>query len=394
VSTKDNIVVLDQTYFYPEGGGQEPDYGVIGGSRVNDVQKSGHSVLHFIEGPLNFTVGQEVECEIDWNRRMNMMRNHTATHLVLAVARRILGPHVWQAGAHKSEGVGRLDITHYDSLKPEEKEKIEREVNDIVLADITLRKSFISREQAERRFGFKLYQGGAVPGAEVRVVEIPDLDVEACGGTHCDRTGEIGPFKILRTKRIQDGIVRLEYAAGKPAVDEIQKQSETIRTIAETLGTSPEQVGDAVKRLCEEWKEQRKEIERLNKEKMTLLAKGLSEEVGTAKEDEVGGVKIYTRIISGEAKDLITLTKELLKNGKAIAILGAEGETANISIGRSEDVDLDVREIITEGVKIIGGKGGGKSDFAQGGGPEVEAVKDAVEKMREETLSRLKSGVS
>jgi len=391
LAVKGKVVVLDQTYFYPEGGGQEADHGTIGESNVIDVQRSGSSVLHFMGTPPKLKKGQRVECKIDWERRTNLMRNHTATHIVLAVAREVLGKHVWQTGAHKSESEGRLDITHFDSLKPEERALIERRVNEIVLADIPLRKSFMTREDAERKFGFRLYQGGAVPGEKVRVVQIPELDVEACGGTHCDRTSEVGPFKFLSTKRIQDGVVRLEYAAGRPAVEEILRESETLASIAESLSLPPEQIPEAVRRLAAEARELRKDVERLDKERLTLLA-GRAAAAAEGTNEEVAGVRVYTRIVKGEGKELVTLAKELLKDGHAVVILGAEGAIANIAVGRSEDIHLDCRPVVMAGAGVIGGRGGGKPDFAQGGGPSVNTVRQAVNIMREEVLSKLRSG--
>ncbi len=386
-----NIVVLDETYFYPEGGGQEADRGTIEDIEVVDVQKSGTSVLHFVEGQPDLEVGQKVKCVIDGDRRMSTTKHHTATHLVLAAARKVLGSHVWQAGAHKSEKDGRLDITHYDNIRPEEKDEIEMRVNDAILADIPMKKGFISREEAERKYGFRLYQGGAAPGAEVRVVQIPGLDVEACGGTHCDRTGEVGPFKILRTRRIQDGVVRLEYAAGRRAVEEIQKESRTLSGIAETMGTAPEKLPEAVSKLCNDLKDLRKEVDKLNKERLTLLA-GRGATTPEAGFEDIEGVRVYTRVVTGDARELVTLAKDLLRGGKAVAILGAEGTTASIAVGRSDDVDLDCRKIVAEGAIVIGGKGGGKPDFAQGGGPYVAMLRKAVEKMREEVIARLRTG--
>lgn len=390
-AVKGSAVVLDQTYFYPEGGGQEADHGTIGGSRVTDVQRSGASVLHFIAGKPKLRKGQRVECKIDWERRTNLMRNHTATHLVLAVAREVLGKHVWQTGAHKSESEGRLDITHFDSLKPEEKAQIEKRVNEVVLADIHLKKSFMTREEAERKFGFRLYQGGAVPGEMVRIVQIPELDVEACGGTHCDRTGEVGPFKMLSTKRIQDGVVRLEYTAGKPAIEEMQRESETVSKVSEILGAPPAQLPDMLTKLAAEVRDLRKDVERLDKERLTLLA-GRAAATAAGTNEQVGGINVYTRIVQGEGKELVTLAKELLKEGHAVVILGAEGATASIAVGRSEDVTLDCRPIVVAGAGVIGGRGGGKPDFAQGGGPGVSTVRQAVNIMREEVLSKLRSG--
>src|SRR5207249_1710066 len=214
-----DVVVLDQTFFYPEGCGQEADHGTIDAFEVYDVQRTGPSVLHFVRGDASRLQGKRVACTIDANRREALMRNHTATHIVLGAARKVLGNHIWQAGAHKAADMARLDITHFDALTDAEFAKIEELANDQVLASRQVRAKFLARDLAERKFGFRLYQGGSVPGGELRVVEIPKWDVEACGGTHVARTSDVALIKLLRSTRIQDGVVRLEYAAGKGAFD-------------------------------------------------------------------------------------------------------------------------------------------------------------------------------
>src|SRR5256885_1323093 len=141
------------------------------------------------------------------------MRNHTATHIVLGAARKVLGNHIWQAGAHKAPDLARLDITHYDALTEAEVARIEELANAEVLGHHQVRTKVMARDVAEKKFGFRLYQGGSVPGGELRVVEIPKWDVEACGGTHVSRTSDVSLIKILRATRIQDGVVRLGYVA-------------------------------------------------------------------------------------------------------------------------------------------------------------------------------------
>src|SRR6266540_1885894 len=219
LAVEGEAVVLDQTYFYPEGGGQEADHGTIGDREVYDVQKVGPTVLHFVRGEASALLGTRVACVIDGERREALMRNHTATHIVLGAARKALGNHVWQAGAHKAADMARLDITHFDALSDAEVAKIEALANEEVLARRQVRAKFMARDVAERKFGFRLYQGGSVPGGELRVVEIPKWDVEACGGTHVSRTSDVSLIKILRSTRIQDGVVRLEYVAGKGGVE-------------------------------------------------------------------------------------------------------------------------------------------------------------------------------
>ncbi|HYY48419.1 MAG TPA: alanine--tRNA ligase, partial [Thermoplasmata archaeon] len=217
LAVEGDAVLLDQTYFYPEGGGQEADHGTIGDREVYDVQRVGRAVLHFVRGDAKPLIGTRVACVIDSERREALMRNHTATHIVLGAARKALGNHVWQAGAHKAADLARLDITHYDALTDAEVAKIEELANGEVLDHRVVRAKVMPRDLAEKKFGFRLYQGGSVPGGELRVVEIPKWDVEACGGTHVSRTSDVSLIKILRTSRIQDGIVRLEYAAGRAA---------------------------------------------------------------------------------------------------------------------------------------------------------------------------------
>jgi len=158
VGIEDGWLILDRTCFYPESGGQDNDIGYINGNKVVDVRKIGGVVLHRVEG--NYNVGEEVEGEINWERRLNLTRHHTAAHIINGAARRVLGNHVWQAGAEKKEDRARLDITHYESLDRETLNKIEKLANEIVLEDRKIEKKFMKRSEAEKKYGFRLYQGG------------------------------------------------------------------------------------------------------------------------------------------------------------------------------------------------------------------------------------------
>src|SRR5256885_652820 len=280
VAVEGEAIVLDQTYFYPEGGGQEADHGTIADHEVYDVQKVGPSVLHFVRGDAAPLLNTRVACVIDAERREALMRNHTATHIVLGAARKVLGNHIWQAGAHKAPDLARLDITHYDALTEAEVARIEELANAEVLGHHQVRAKVMARDVAEKKFGFRLYQGGSVPGGELRVVEIPKWDVEACGGTHVSRTSDVSLIKILRSTRIQDGVVRLEYAAGKGALDAMRKQSDDLRRAADILSVPPDQIVSAAERLVTEWKELRKLSQRTTNEQAAAKTR---EEIGTAK---------------------------------------------------------------------------------------------------------------
>lgn len=373
-----NAVVLDQTYFYPEGGGQEADRGRIGDYRVVDVQSVGSSILHLVEGTPKLPLGKRVICEIDWDRRRALTRNHTATHIVLGAARRVLDGHVWQAGAHKAEEVARLDITHFASLTEEEWGKIENLANDIVLRDLRVSQKFMAREVAEQKFGFRLYQGGSVPGREVRVVEIPGWDAEACGGTHVSRTSEVGLIKLMGARRIQDGVVRLEYAAGKAALRFVQKEHAVLAKMSGDLNVPPEELPQAVARFYQEWKEQRKRLERFE----TQEAAGKVERL-LAAADRVGDVRVVVHLEPGGMRNLMALARQLTAREGVVAVLGARNESASLIVGRSSDIPIDCVAVLRPAAELVGGRGGGRADFAQGGGPDVGRIEDALEAAKE-----------
>ncbi len=378
-------VILDQTYFYPEGGGQEADHGTIGGYEVHDVQKVGTAVLHFVRGDASKLVGTKVKCEIDAARRDALTRNHSATHIILGAARKVLGNHVWQAGAHKAQDLARLDITHYDALSEDEIARIEDAANGRVLRDGVVRSKFMPRDLAEQKFGFRLYQGGSVPGGELRVVEFPHWDVEACGGTHVANASDVGLIKILRTTRIQDGVVRIEYAAGAAALAAVRAQEKELAKAAEALGVATTQVGTAATRIADEWREQRKELEKVRVDLAGAAAKNLLEDATT-----VGDVKVVVRQIDGEMRDLMALSKEICADPKAVALLGARSPAgASLIVSHGAEVPLDAREVFSAAVPSIGGKGGGRPDFAQGAGPDVAGLTEALEKALHAARERL-----
>ncbi|MBW2968386.1 alanine--tRNA ligase [Candidatus Woesearchaeota archaeon] len=263
-------VVLDKTAFYPTSGGQLHDVGTLGGASVLDVFKQGAHVVHKLEDH-DLQEGDEVDGHVDGDRRLQLAVHHTATHILNGAAKKVLGRHIWQAGAAKTLEKARLDITHYDSLSPKETDEIEKSANDMIKQDLPVNKMVLPRQKAEAKYGFVLYQGGAVPGKNIRVVEIPGFDVEACGGTHLDRTGEVGEIKILKSSKLQDGIVRLEYVAGG-AVGKVEKvEGEALGKVAELLGVSPNQVPARAEEVFQKWKKARKAV----KKKQPLDAKEL-----------------------------------------------------------------------------------------------------------------------
>ena len=262
------FVVLDETLFYAVAGGQSTDFGTISGCKVVSVFKQGKHIVHEVESP-TFREGQIIVGKIDWQNRYALMRHHTATHIISGIARSVLGGHIWQAGSEVTPEKARLDITHFASLTPEQLAEIELKANEVELADLKLNKRIIPKDKAEAQYGFRLYQGGAVPGANLRIVEIPGIDIEACGGTHVNSTGEVGFIKILGSKKIQDGICRLEFTAGNKSVEEIQKRDKFLLDACNVFRVPPERLAKTCERFFSEWKHQRKQLRKLRKAKST-----------------------------------------------------------------------------------------------------------------------------
>ncbi len=270
-----NGVVLDRTAFYPTSGGQEHDTGVLDGADVVDVEAVDGVIVHRVDGAVP-DVGETVAGSVDWERRTRLRTHHTATHIVNAVAREVLGSHVWQAGSHKSEEKGRLDITHYEQVDRETLQQIEDRANELVADDLPVETAVLQRTEAERRHGFRLYQGGAVPGNEIRVVSIDDVDAEACGGTHVRSTGAVGTIRLTDTSKVQDGTIRLEYVAGPVAAAHDRYRAELEGQLRETVDVdrSLEAIADifdvevshlprVVRRFAEEWQERKEELDAL-----------------------------------------------------------------------------------------------------------------------------------
>ncbi len=255
VKMEGDKVILGHTYFYPTSGGQVHDEGFIQGNKVVDVYKHGAHIVHVIETHgCRMLEGEEVECEIDWKRRRQLAIHHTATHIINAAAKKVLGNHVNQAGAKKTVEKAHIDITHYQALSDDELTQIEEEADKVVKKRIETRLRFVPRDEAERLFGMEIYQGGVVPGKLLRIVEIPGVDVECCGGTHLHNTGEVGEIKIVKSSKISDAIVRITFAAGDAAKTEEKEEEAIVDVVANMLGCEPSQIPGRAEELFSLWK--------------------------------------------------------------------------------------------------------------------------------------------
>lgn len=397
---KGKYVVLDQTCFYPEGGGQPADDGYLITDThkigVVDVQKIGKVVVHIVKGIAPLKEETVVKGIINWEKRYNLMKNHTATHVIGGAAKRVLGQHVWQFGTQKGTESSRLDISHYRRLSLEEIHKVESLANQAILQSIPVETTWMPRGEAEDRYGFRLYQGGAVPGKEIRVVRAGDWDVEACAGTHLRNTGEVGFIKITHTERVQDGVERFTYSVGLPALKAVQENERVLVNVAGTLSSSLEKLEQTAEKLIRELKEANVQRRRLIKE----LATSESASVGTKaleETEEICGVRVVKRDFqdSIDVNRMVQTANEIMRgNDAAVALFfGSDGKNARIMImaGKTAvEKGVNSGSAVNEASAALGGGGGGRPNFAQGGGVHVNKLPDAVRKAEEALRKQLK----
>ena len=256
---KRNIVILDQTCFYPTSGGQSNDMGqlIIGEKTYNvvNVEKVGGCILHILDSEISDDLlNSTVKGIIDEKRRIQLRSHHTSAHIIFAAAREVLGPHVWQQGAKKTIKQAHLDITHYTSLSNDQELLIQEAANRIVMKSVKINKTLEKKSDAEKEHGFRLYQGGVVPGNELRVVHIEGVDVEACCGTHCDNTSEVGWIKVLTTKRIADGIVRIYFVAGERTLGKLRAETEILNDLTDMWSIPQDQIMITANRIFKDYK--------------------------------------------------------------------------------------------------------------------------------------------
>ena len=377
-------VIFDRTPFYAESGGQVADTGIITsgefeGKVVNVVKK--HDVfIHQVEIVKGIApaVGAEVKMKIDVDRRKDIQRNHTATHILHKVLRENLGTHVEQSGSLVDDEKLRFDFSHYEAIEPEMIEKIEKSVNDIILSNLKVKIDFENIEDAKKRGAMALFSDKY--GDVVRVVEIDGYSIELCGGAHVKSTGEIGLFNIESESGIASGTRRITATTGHASLKYVNKLEEKLSKVAGMLKTDGKNVVDVVEKYIAEAKNIVKEYEQLQTKLVKYEINELLENV-----DEINGVKVLKAAFANkdvnELKEIVDRGKEKLQSG--IIILGTNnGGKAIFVVGVTKDLISKVKagEIVKVAAQVAGGNGGGRPDFAQAGGKDGHAVKEAVDK--------------
>ncbi|MCS7144212.1 MAG: alanine--tRNA ligase [Archaeoglobaceae archaeon] len=360
IGFENGFMILDKTAFYPESGGQDSDTGFVVADgkkiRVLYTTELDGIVLHKLENSI--VLEGEIKGYIDPERRLRHMRHHSATHVLLYTLQKLYGKHIWQAGAKKEFEKARLDVSHYKKFSDEEVREIERLANKEVFANKPIKWFWMDRIDAEKKFGFRLYQGGVPPGREIRIVQVGE-DVQACGGTHCSSTGEIGVIKILSVDSIQDGVIRFEFAVAESAIEAISKMESLLKDSSKILRVEPQQLPKTVERFFEEWKEQKKEIEKLKEKIAEIKGESLLRNA-----EDFNGLKIVAEVISADMAELQKLGEYLAKKG-VLGCLMAPGEGKAFVVAFAFG-DHDAREIMREVGRYAKGSGGGRKELAQG----------------------------
>lgn len=371
-------VILDQTAFYPRGGGQEPDTGEIESVKVVEVIKQGDIVIHKVEGG-KIAESQSVHARVNARRRDLITKHHTATHIINSASRNTLGSWVWQNSAFKEENYGRLDITHHSALSKEEVQRIEHSANRVIRENHPVVIKIYDRGDAEQEFTFRIYQGGVVPTSNVRIVNIKGWDIEACGGTHVKTTGEIGLVKIVKSERIQDGVVRLEFVAGEAAIKYMQQLDSQISSIAQKLGSSREKVLESFNKSMDDAESAKKKVRTM----LRVVANPMARNVSDQAKKLGSGIHLYStydeeleedyHIAVGEKAielDPYLMYIALISKGAGIRVIVFVGEAAC----RKVRAGTVAKQISGK----LGGSGGGDDRFGQGGGRSKDMIKDAL----------------
>ncbi|EFD2691050.1 alanine--tRNA ligase [Escherichia coli] len=375
------VVVLDQTPFYAESGGQVGDKGELKGVNfsfaVEDTQKYGQAIGHI--GKLaagSLKVGDAVQADVDEARRARIRLNHSATHLMHAALRQVLGTHVSQKGSLVNDKVLRFDFSHNEAMKPEEIRAVEDLVNAQIRRNLPIETNIMDLEAAKAKGAMALF--GEKYDERVRVLSMGDFSTELCGGTHASRTGDIGLFRIISESGTAAGVRRIEAVTGEGAITTVHADSDRLSEVAHLLKGDSNNLADKVRSVLERTRQLEKELQQLKEQAAAQESANLS-----SKAIDVNGVKLLVSELSGVEPKMLRTMVDDLKNqlGSTIIVLAtvAEGKVSLIA-GVSKDVTDRVKagELIGMVAQQVGGKGGGRPDMAQAGGTDAAALPAAL----------------
>lgn len=360
-------LLLDRTAFYPASGGQPHDLGTLNGIPVIEVREEDGEVLHLLERDLP---GEAVQGQVNGARRFDHMQQHTGQHIISAAALQQLGAAT--VGFHLSADYSTVDLNRIN-ISPADLARVEDQANAIVFEDRPVIARFVAPEELAR---LPLRKPPAVQ-EHVRIVEVQGFDWSPCGGTHCTRTGQIGLIRIVRSERMGND-TRLTFLCGWRALRDARWRQAALEEAAAALTAGPSQVPAAVARLQAAEQEARKELERARRQLLRYEARELH-----AQGEQVGPARVVRAAFAGRTLDeLKVLAREIAALPGGVALLGLRGEDARLCFARADGLPHDMGALVREAVALLGGRGGGRLAEAQGGGPEVEKLEEALELAR------------
>ena len=387
---EETLVILDKTPFYAESGGQVGDSGALIGDKfefqVTDTQKIGDHVGHI--GALakgSVSKGDGVLARINKQARNQTALNHSATHLLNSALRTVLGDHVEQRGSLVNEEKLRFDFVHQRQVAKDEIKEIEAIVNSEIRANSKATTETMPIKEAEKKGALAFF--GEKYGEEVRVLSMGgDFSVELCGGTHVQRTGDIGYFKIITETSISAGVRRIEALTGEAAVNLSQDSHDNLDSLALKLNTSSEEVRDKISQLIDSNKTLKQELDKLRSSSLSATASDMSLE-----SEEIAGLKVIAKKMEGMNSSVLRETADKLRNkekNSLIVLISIFEDKVPLVIATHKELDqIDARDVMNYLVNLLGGSGGGRSDFAQGGIEKVEDIEIALASLSEFLVS-------
>ncbi|MFH1888753.1 MAG: alanine--tRNA ligase [Candidatus Omnitrophota bacterium] len=383
---EDVKIILDKTVFYPESGGQVGDIGeLIKGKNifwVTDTQKFDKVIVHkgvVAEG--SFKSGDELKAKVNVERRLAIARNHTATHLLQAGLRKVLGPHVQQQGSLVAEEKLRFDFTHFKEIAADELSRIEEEVNKYIITNDPLKTKKLDLKEAKKQGALAFF--GEKYEESVRMVAVGEFSKELCGGTHLESSGQIGLFKIISEGSIASGIRRIEAVTGDTAYKKVKEEKGLLEEVSVILGVPAEKLPQEIQKRLAQIKELEKKLNAQSLDAVKGSLDGLIRE-----SQDIKNIKVIAKVIDNMDMDLLRKAVDLIKDkaGSAVIALGSVMDKRVLLVmGVTQDLiakGLDASELIRDVAKIIGGSGGGRKDFAQAGGNNPERIEAAFQELK------------
>jgi alanyl-tRNA synthetase len=392
-------VVLDRSPFYGESGGQVGDVGTISGPRGHfAVQDTRHPLpdltVHYgqvVDGAI--AVGDEVEAQVNAERRLDIARNHTATHLLHHALQKVLGEHARQAGSLVAQDRLRFDFTHLQPVSPEQLRQVEREVNAAVRANLPVEAEVTSFHEARSRGAMALF--GEKYGDRVRMISVgDDQSRELCGGTHLQHTGQIGFFHIVSESSVGSGLRRIEAVTGRGAEGFVHQQLDLLAQTAEAMQTQPADLVPRAREMTEQLREQQQQIEKLRSEGLRETVQQLSQQA-----HNVAGIQVLAAQVEADAverlRQMIDRLREQLKSAVIVLAAVVDGKPTIVAAITPDLIDkgLHAGRLVDQLARVVGGRGGGRPTMAQAGGRDATKLGEALHRVPTEVEQQLKAGV-